>query len=363
MSRVEIAVPRLGEGIEEVRLVQFLVGLNHAVAKDQPLAEVETDKATLIIESTEAGTIKELLCQPGDVVHIGTTMIVIATGEEQPLARERDCKANRPAEHPSSVIIGRRHQVRTGQRRRSNLSLTEGEEGDIRGEVQASKYVLTPRQGVIARLLHESLSVPHATIEMQLDWSSVDELRRSMSTHIKPSGLELVAWATVRNMTAHPHFRALRSRQGEYHISPEANLGIAVALPEGELATVPLLAAEALNLPTLVSDMRAAISNIDGVVSASNVSLIISDMSTFGVTGAMPAVVVPSVATLFIGAPEWRPDRGDKDEIAWRRSCRLVLGFDHALINGATAAHFLSDIIDLLSNGVPHFDESSEAVK
>ncbi|KQO66336.1 hypothetical protein ASF22_20575 [Methylobacterium sp. Leaf87] len=91
--------------------------------------------------------------------------------------------------------------------------------------------------------------------------------------------------------------------------------------------------------------------------------MIISDMSTFGVISATPAVVLPSVATLFIGAPEWVPDRGDKDEIVWKRSCRLVLGFDHALINGATAAHFLADIVDFLSADESAFDELSEAVR
>ena len=87
------------------------------------------------------------------------------------------------------------------------------------------------------------------------------------------------------------------------------------------------------------------------VVSKNRVSLSISSMGAYNVRSAIPVVVPPSVATLFIGAPFTLPDPKSKDG-ATMEVVSLVLTFDHRWVNGVGAAAFLSDV----RKGIERFD-------
>jgi pyruvate/2-oxoglutarate dehydrogenase complex dihydrolipoamide acyltransferase (E2) component len=72
-------------------------------------------------------------------------------------------------------------------------------------------------------------------------------------------------------------------------------------------------------------------------------SVVLSDMSSFGVRSASPIVVPPAVATLFVGQPFQVPVPLP-DGVAWRREAKLVLAFNNGRIDGAGAARFLRDV-------------------
>ena len=74
-------------------------------------------------------------------------------------------------------------------------------------------------------------------------------------------------------------------------------------------------------------------------------------MSTYKVRSAIPVVVPPSIATLFVGAPYLMTDPKSKDKKV-REAVSLVLTFDHRWINGVGAAAFLSDV----RKGIERFD-------
>ena len=89
----------------------------------------------------------------------------------------------------------------------------------------------------------------------------------------------------------------------------------------------------------------------ESTASKNRVSLSISSMGAYRVRSAIPVVVPPSVATLFIGAPRKMPDPGGPDG-AYMETVSLVLTFDHRWINGVGAAAFLSDV----RRGIEQFD-------
>ena len=74
----EFKLPDIGEGLAEGEIVKWLVGVGDTVTEDQPLVEVMTDKATVEIPSPRAGTVEALTAAEGDVVEIGTTILVFA---------------------------------------------------------------------------------------------------------------------------------------------------------------------------------------------------------------------------------------------------------------------------------------------
>jgi 2-oxoglutarate dehydrogenase E2 component (dihydrolipoamide succinyltransferase) len=76
---VEVKIPVVGESIVEVQIGQWLKSEGEAVQKDQPLAVIESEKATVDLPAPESGKLTRILCQAGDTVHVGTTIAQIET--------------------------------------------------------------------------------------------------------------------------------------------------------------------------------------------------------------------------------------------------------------------------------------------
>ena len=81
MVRTEFELPDVGEGVAEGELVTWLVGTDEHVEEDQPIAEVETDKALVEIPSAYDGVIVERCAQEGDTVPVGDVLVVFEVDE------------------------------------------------------------------------------------------------------------------------------------------------------------------------------------------------------------------------------------------------------------------------------------------
>ena len=77
---VEIVVPAVGESITEGTIAKWLKKVGDAVAVDDPLVELETDKATVEIPSTVAGTLSEIRVDEGTDVEVGTVIAIVSAG-------------------------------------------------------------------------------------------------------------------------------------------------------------------------------------------------------------------------------------------------------------------------------------------
>src|SRR4051812_875674 len=74
---VEFKLPELGENVEKGDVVRVLVGVGDTVVKDQPVFELETDKATIEVPTSVAGRITEVRVKLGDKVKVGQAMLVL----------------------------------------------------------------------------------------------------------------------------------------------------------------------------------------------------------------------------------------------------------------------------------------------
>ncbi|MEV6428905.1 dihydrolipoamide acetyltransferase family protein [Nocardia sp. NPDC051463] len=92
MADLEFRLPDLGEGLADAELVSWSVGIGDTVELNQTIAEVETAKAVVALPSPFAGTIVELLAQPGDTVLVGAPLIRVRTEADvpAPAAAEQD---------------------------------------------------------------------------------------------------------------------------------------------------------------------------------------------------------------------------------------------------------------------------------
>ncbi|MGH9461918.1 MAG: biotin/lipoyl-containing protein, partial [Vicinamibacteria bacterium] len=80
----ELKLPELGEGIEEAEVLKVLVSPGDLVSKDQPLLEIETDKATVEVPAAESGRVSEVMVSPGDRIRVGQVLVTLSGNHESP---------------------------------------------------------------------------------------------------------------------------------------------------------------------------------------------------------------------------------------------------------------------------------------
>lgn len=100
MARFEFRLPDIGEGIAEAEIVAWHVSVGDRVAEDQAVADMMTDKATVEMESPVSGTVVALAGDEGDMIPIGSTLLVIETGKEEASAPSKGDTAPPEVETP-----------------------------------------------------------------------------------------------------------------------------------------------------------------------------------------------------------------------------------------------------------------------
>src|SRR5512141_615958 len=79
----EFKLPDVGEGIHEAEILRWLVKVGEKVSQDQPILEIQTDKAVVEIPSPVAGAITEIRADTGALAHVGDVLVTIETGHGQ----------------------------------------------------------------------------------------------------------------------------------------------------------------------------------------------------------------------------------------------------------------------------------------
>jgi pyruvate dehydrogenase E2 component (dihydrolipoamide acetyltransferase) len=103
MSKFDFKLPDIGEGVMEGEIVKWLVGPGDAVAEDQPMVEVMTDKATVTITSPKRGRVLELGGGEGAVIAVHSTLVVLDTQDGPGAASVRSPE---PAAEPAATAVG-----------------------------------------------------------------------------------------------------------------------------------------------------------------------------------------------------------------------------------------------------------------
>jgi len=327
-----ITVPIMGEGIRNAKIVSLLKKPGDPVALDDPLCEVETDKAVYPIESSFAGVMGGWKTRVGDTVEIGQELGAILT------------------DAPS-----REDQMRTaanaspdGKEKTVEAAMPAAEPND-RGR-HARRYSIEPALSpTITRKL--SRVIP-ANLQIDARWDAIRKARdiaKKKNRKNAPSPSVMIAWAVVRAMEKQAPFRRLILEDDRIIENDDFDLGIAVALEDGRLATAVIVDANKKNWPAFVKIYNATVdATRGGRVDAMNAPVVITSLGAFGVRTGAPIVVPPSVGTLFIGSAhrEMITDGKKKNETA--QVITLSLTFDHRVVNGAGAANFVHEIKELI---------------
>ena len=308
-----IRVPILGEGITNARVISLIAKPGDEIEPDDPLCEVETDKALFPIESPYSGRFVAWKIEEEDEV-----------GVDQVIA-EMEVAA---ADHPVASVASERDKPDV-----------EKEPAEV---VDTGKVT---EGGLPARVIAQLKNVVPAHITVKAGWASIREARIEAKKAMgdkAPSPTVMVAWSLVQAMKRHPIFGCTINQDDTLSHHEVFDFGIAVALQKDALDTAIIPKASQLDGPAFVEAYASAIEAARQGQSRSkaNVPLILTSMGGFDVRDAQPLVVPPAIATLFLGEAHWEA----KDPDTCVQQVALCLSFDHRWLNGAAGAHFLQDV-------------------
>ena len=147
-----VQLPELGEGVTEGELVKWLVKPGDKVEADQAVAEMMTDKATVEVPSPTAGTVKELKSKEGDVVAVGTVMLILETAGGAAQAAEKSSVAEKPA----PAVASKTSAAAPVASAPASASAKAG--GDIHPPVANAKVLATPATRRLAREMNVDIN-------------------------------------------------------------------------------------------------------------------------------------------------------------------------------------------------------------
>ena len=343
-------LPDLGEGLTEGEVARWLVAEGQEVAEDDPLVEIQTDKATVEIPSPYGGTVLQVLVAEGDVVPVGTELVVIGAPGETVAP---------PTPTPAHVTHTTRVQAtpvvrRIAQELGVDLAGVSGSgpggritEDDVRNAVAAGEGRREPLRGV-RRVIAEHMArahreVPPVTWVEECDFDSVPFDRL----------LPTVVRACADSLAEYPELNARLDGDAILYLD-RYDIGVAVQTDDGLVVpvvrgvdgkTVDELATEIADLAERARSGSLAADELRG--------------STFTVTSAgklaglfqTPIVNYPEVAILSVGRVAPRPVV-QGDAIVVRRVGTVALTFDHRVVDGARAAAFGLAVIARIQGSV-----------
>ena len=390
MPVVEFHLPDIGEGLAEVELVRWLVGVGDRVEENQPIADVESDKAIVTMPSPASGVVSKLCATEGDRVKVGSLLMVVdghssaqsaaETIGASPAAEAVPSAAAAPAAASVAEVISASPAVRrlaathgvnlaevqgTGpkgriteqdvERVRDQHASRSPAAPDVRGEVEAIPFRGIRRR--IAEAMETAYrTIPHVSGFHEFDAAALVALHAERKPRAEREGIHLtylpfIVKAAVAALRAQPYLNAsLDEAQGVILLKKALNIGLATSAPDG--LVVPVIHhADRLG----IRDIARAIDRLASGARGRTLAPEDLQQGTFTITnvgaqrGWLNTSLIrhPEVAILGVGRIEERAVVRNGQVVA-RPIMPLVLTFDHRVVDGEQGLGFMLTLRELL---------------
>lgn len=393
---LEMKVPSPGESIKEVEIAQWLVEDGDYVEKDQAIAEVDSDKATLELPAEESGIIT-LKAEEGDVVAVGAIVCLIDTSAEPPAdfvsggleeveaapVIEEKKVASVPNHGPANAPVVKATPVAKEMLASNGINAAKiqgsGSNGKItKADIEAyltsgvnsdamigwggtreeeSKKMSMLRRKIASRLVAVKNETAMLTTFNEVDMKPVMDLRKKYKDQFKEShgvNLGFMSFFTKAVTEALRQFPAVNSMiDGDYMVSHNfADIGIAVSSPKGLMVPV-VRNAEQMSLAEIEAEIkRLAIKARDGKIDIADMeggTFTITNGGVFGSMLSTPIINPPQSAILGMHNIVERPVAID-GEVKIRPIMYLALSYDHRIIDGKESVGFLKAVKEMIEN-------------
>jgi pyruvate dehydrogenase E2 component (dihydrolipoamide acetyltransferase) len=399
----EIKLPRLGQGMESGTIVKWLKSEGEQVEKGEPLYELDTDKVTQEVEADASGVLLKIAVSEGEV-EVGRTIAVIGEqGEEVSVDSSSNGasaeKVEEQGEEEGSRAPQRDQERETGRAATAAPDTSQGQSfGDGGGRLKASPLArriarergvelaqiqgtgpdgrivaedveraqaapsptvaaptaevevrqLTNVRKTIARRLTQAWQAPVFQLTVDADMTNAQALvqeLRELHPDERPTITDVLTRVTAAALMRHRDVNA-HYVDDEIHVYSNANVGIAVAAPQGLVVPV-IRSAERLSIAEIAHARAEVVQRArDNKLQQQDLqdgTFTISNLGMFGVDQFIAVLNPPQVAILAVGATGDRVVARD-GELAVEPTMTMTLTCDHRAIDGAVGAQFLQSL-------------------
>ncbi len=381
-----IVMPALEMAQENGKLLAWRKKEGEAVAKGEPLLEIETDKAVVEVEAPADGILAGIRASEGETIAVGTTIAwIVAPGEAPPADAPVAATARRATPAPARSSASARSTepaVAPGLRispkarrlaREHGIDLSRvrgpGREGEILAEdvlalvgapaaaAPTAKETLSPVARLMAERTTESWThVPHFFVVRDIDAGELVAARERWAAAPEKTGgarvthTDLLVALTSRVLLKHPRLNSSWTGAG-IRENREVNIGLAIAVEDGVVAGV-VRGAHAKNLGEIAALRRELAERAQtGRLRPPDISgatFTISNLGMYKVDAFSAIIVPPQAAILAVGQIADRVvPVGGKPGV--RPMMTMTLSCDHRVVDGARAAQFLNDLAEAIA--------------
>ena len=381
----EVKLPRLGQGMEAGTVNKWLKSEGETVEKGEPLFEVDTDKVTQEVESDFAGVLLKIVLPSGEAP-VGQTIAYIGeAGEEvkaepapkaetpEPGSEKPNQVREVPSEPPATPSGNGRIKAsplarRIARERGIDLRTLQGTgpEGRIiaedveRGQLavptpaaavptgEVESVPLTNIRKTIARRLTAAWQAPVFQLTVSADMTRANELvsaARELNPDVRVTVTDLLTKVCAHALMRHRDVNVQYTEEALLKF-PTANIGIAVAAPQGLVVPV-VRSAERLTLAELAVARGDIVSRArESKLTAQDLedgTFTISNLGMFGIEQFVAVLNPPQAAILAVGATLDTPVARE-GEVTVRPIMSMTLTVDHRAVDGAEGADFLRTV-------------------
>lgn len=386
---IEITMPKLSDTMEEGTLLRWYKQVGDPVKRGEVIAEVETDKADMEIESESSGMLQEIRVPEGASAPVGAVLAVLAeTGAElgpapagAPVrAREAPVTAStqpsRPEAPPEAVAPTpprgpRREAPRPQIPPQQATVASEGSDVEkapppppglrwkpklaaaplVAGRHQESRL----RQTVAKQMAQSKREIPHFYVASEIDMTEAAHLREQiLEANLFPERItftHLLIRALALTLPRHPRMNASWV-DGAVQIHGDINIAIAVAVEDGLVAPV-IHRCQERSLREIAQATQGLVEKAQaGKFTGSELTggtFAISNMGMLEIDSFSAVIIPPQAAILAVGSIRERPVIRN-GALAVAKTMRVTLSADHRVLNGVEAGRFLEDLKHVLEH-------------
>jgi pyruvate dehydrogenase E2 component (dihydrolipoyllysine-residue acetyltransferase) len=391
----EVKLPRLGQGMESGTIVKWLKSEGEPVQKGEPLYELDTDKVTQEVEAETSGVLLRISVSEGEV-EVGKTIAFIgeqgeaiaesAGGEETGESAGADSARGAPvaaepvreqaSERPGAAARNGRVKAsplarRIARERGIDLSSLTGTGPDGRIVAQDLERAesappvaapaattearpLSSTRRTIARRLTQAWTVPAFQLTVDADMTRANELvqrQRELNPDVRITVTDVLTKLSAQALMRHPDMNVQYSEDALL-VFPSANVGIAVAAPQGlvvpvvqsaERLTIAQIAGVRADLVARARDAKLRTEDLEGG------TFTISNLGMYDIDQFVAVLNPPQASILAVGSTRDQvvPRDGDIEILP---VMTMTLTCDHRAVDGATGAEFLKTLKSFLED-------------
>ena len=361
----EFNLPELGEDIDAGDVVALLVSVGDAIEVDQPVLEIETDKAAIEIPSSVSGTITAIHVEEGGIVEVGKPILTVDTegagaGRTEPVETPQKIAPAPKVVSPPPTIEEKQEETPAivAAKTQPTTETTEplpdfSKWGEIERAAMGGIRRATAKHMAMAWA-----TIPHVTNFDKADITELEKLRKQHASKIETAGGKLTITAILLKIVAgalkqFPQFCAsVDMERAEIIYKRYYHIGVAVDTSQGLLVPV-IRNVDQKNITELATELNQAVEKAKnrklGLEEMQGGTFTISNLGNIGGTNFAPIINSPEVAILGVSRSRIEPVFIN-DQFQPRLMLPLSLSYDHRLIDGADAARFLCRLVNVLEN-------------